>query len=149
MGSNRQKGKDMIEFNSDLKTIYHSDRDIFRVLSDLRNLDFVKEFIPEDQIKEFVFDKDSVSFRIDAIGKVTFLVIERQPESLIRFKSEKLPFDVFLEIQLQLKSEEETELIMMVQSDISPFMRGIVEKPMREAVDKISDALTQLPYDQI
>jgi hypothetical protein len=139
----------MIEFNSDLKTIYHSDRDIFRVLSDLRNLDFVKEFIPEDQIKEFVFDKDSVSFRIDAIGKVTFLVIERQPESLIRFKSEKLPFDVFLEIQLQLKSEEETELIMMVQSDISPFMRGIVEKPMREAVDKISDALTQLPYDQI
>jgi hypothetical protein len=48
-----------------------------------------------------------------------------------------------------LKSEEETELIMMVQSDISPFMRGIVEKPMREAVDKISDALTQLPYDQI
>ena len=149
MGSNRQKGKDMIEFNSDLKTIYHSDRDIFRVLSDLRNLDFVKEFIPEDQIKEFVFDKDSVSFRIDAIGKVTFLVIERQPESLIRFKSEKLPFDVFLEIQLQLKSEEETELIMMVQSDISPVMRGIVEKPMREAVDKISDALTQLPYDQI
>lgn len=149
MGSNRQKGKDMIEFNSDLKTIYHSDRDIFRVLSDLRNLDFVKEFIPEDQIKEFVFDKDSVSFRIDAIGKVTFLVIERQPESLIKFKSEKLPFDVFLEIQLQLKSEEETELIMMVQSDISPFMRGIVEKPMREAVDKISDALTQLPYDQI
>lgn len=149
MGSNRQKGKDMIEFNSDLKTIYHSDRDIFRVLSDLRNLDFVKEFIPEDQIKEFVFDKDSVSFRVDAIGKVTFLVIERQPESLIRFKSEKLPFDVFLEIQLQLKSEEETELIMMVQSDISPFMRGIVEKPMREAVDKISDALTQLPYDQI
>ena len=139
----------MIEFNSDLKTIYHSDRDIFRVLSDLRNLDFVKEFIPEDQIKEFVFGKDSVSFRIDAIGKVTFLVIERQPESLIRFKSEKLPFDVFLEIQLQLKSEEETELIMMVQSDISPFMRGIVEKPMREAVDKISDALTQLPYDQI
>lgn len=139
----------MIEFNSDLKTIYHSDRDIFRVLSDLRNLDFVKEFIPEDQIKEFVFDKDSVSFRLDAIGKVTFLVIERQPESLIRFKSEKLPFDVFLEIQLQLKSEEETELIMMVQSDISPFMRGIVEKPMREAVDKISDALTQLPYDQI
>ena len=139
----------MIEFNSDLKTIYHSDRDIFRVLSDLRNLDFVKEFIPEDQIKEFVFDKDSGSFRVDAIGKVTFLVIERQPESLIRFKSEKLPFDVFLEIQLQLKSEEETELIMMVQSDISPFMRGIVEKPMREAVDKISDALTQLPYDQI
>ena len=139
----------MIEFSSDVKTIYHTDRDIFRVLSDLRNLDLVKDYIPEDKIKEFVFDKDSVSFRVDTIGKVTFLVIEKQPESLIRFKSVKLPFDVFLEIQLQLKSEEETELTMVVHSDLSPFMRGIVEKPMRDAVDRISDALTQLPYDQI
>ena len=139
----------MIEFSSDIKKIHHTDRDIFRVLSDLRNLDLVKDFIPEDKIKDFIFDKDSVSFRVDNIGKVTFIVIDRQPESLIRFKSVKLPFDVFLEIQLQLKSEEETELVMMVQSDLSPIMRGIVEKPMREAVDKISDALTQLPYDQI
>ena len=139
----------MIEFSSDIKKIHHTDRDIFRVLSDLRNLDLVKDFIPEDKIKDFIFDKDSVSFRVDNIGKVTFIVIDRQPESLIRFKSVKLPFDVFLEIQLQLKSEEETELVMMVQSEISPIMRGIVEKPMREAVDRISDALTHLQYDQI
>lgn len=139
----------MIEFSSDVKTINHTDRDIFRVLSDLRNLDLVKEYIPEDKIKDFVFDKDSVSFRVDAIGNVTFHVVDRQPDSLIRFKSVKLPFDVFLEIQLQLKSEDETEMTMMVKSDLNPFMRGIVEKPIREAVDKISDALTQLPYDQI
>lgn len=139
----------MIEFSSDVKTINHTDRDIFRVLSDLRNLDLVKEYIPEDKIKDFVFDKDSVSFRVDAIGNVTFHVVDRQPDSLIRFKSVKLPFDVFLEIQLQLKSEDETEMTMMVMSDLNPFMRGIVEKPIREAVDKISDALTQLPYDQI
>ncbi len=139
----------MIEFSSDVKTINHTDRDIFRALSDLRNLDLVKEYIPEDKIKDFVFDKDSVSFRVDTIGNVTFHVVERQPDSLVRFKSVKLPFDVFLEIQLQLKSEDETEMVMMVKSDLNPFMRGIVEKPIREAVDKISDALTQLPYDQI
>jgi hypothetical protein len=139
----------MIEFSSDVKTIYHTDRDIFRVLSDLRNLNLVKDYIPEDKIKDFIFDKDSVSFRVETIGRVTFQVIERQPESLIRFKSVKLPFEVFLEIQLQLKSEEETELTMMVKSTLIPIMKGVVEKPMREAVDRISDALTQLPYDQI
>ena len=139
----------MIEFSSDVKTIYHTDRDIFRVLSDLRNLNLVKDFIPEDKIKDFIFDKDSVSFRVDNIGSVTFLVIERQAESLIRFKSVKLPFDVFLEIQLHLKSEEETVLTMKVESALSPLMKGVGEKPLREAVDRISDALTQLPYDQI
>lgn len=139
----------MIEFSSDLKTIPHSDRDIFRVLSDLRNLDLIEKMIPDDKIKDFIFDKDSVSFCVDAIGKVSFSVIERQPDNFIRFKSEKLPFDVFMEIQLQLKSDNETELMMFVKSDLNPFMKSIVEKPMREAVDRIADALKQLPYDQI
>lgn len=139
----------MIEFSSDLKTIPHTDRDIFRVLSDLRNLDLIEKMIPDDKIKDFIFDKDSVSFCVDAIGKVSFSVIERQPDNFIRFKSEKLPFDVFMEIQLQLKSDNETELMMFVKSDLNPFMKSIVEKPMREAVDRIADALKQLPYDQI
>jgi|SRR5690554_493247 len=139
----------MIEFSSDIKAIPYTDRDIFRVLSDLRNLDLIEKMIPEDKIKDFIFDKDSVSFCVDTIGKVTFIVIERQPDSLIRFKSEKLPFEVFMEIQLQLKSDNETELIMFVQSDLNSFMKSMVEKPMREAVDRIADALKQLPYDQI
>ena len=139
----------MIEFSSDSKTIPHTDRDIFRVLSDLRNLDLIEKMIPDDKIKDFIFDKDSVSFCVDAIGKVSFSVIERQPDNFIRFKSEKLPFDVFMEIQLQLKSDNETELMMFDKSDLNPFMKSIVEKPMREAVDRIADALKQLPYDQI
>ena len=139
----------MIEFSSDLKTIPHSDRDIFRVLSDLRNLDLIKSMIPEDKVKDFVFDKDSVSFRVDNIGKVSFIVIERSPDNYVRFKSEKLPFEVFLEIQLQMKSEMETELIMHATSDLNPFMKSVVEKPMREAVDSIAEAITHLPYDQI
>ena len=139
----------MIEFSSDLKTIPHSDRDIFRVLSDLRNLDLIKSMIPEDKVKDFVFDKDSVSFRVDNIGKVSFIVIERSPDNYVRFKSEKLPFEVFLEIQLQMKSEMETELIMHATSDLNPFMKSVVEKPMREAVDSIAEAITYLPYDQI
>ena len=139
----------MIEFSSDLKTIPHTDRDVFRVLSDLRNLDLIKNLIPEDKVKDFIFDKDSVSFRVDNIGKVSFIVIERLPDSYVRFKSEKLPFEVFLEIQLQMKSEDETELVMVAKSDLNPFMKSVVEKPMREAVDSIAEAMTQLPYDQI
>ena len=76
----------MIEFSSDLKTIPHTDRDVFRVLSDLRNLDLIKNLIPEDKVKDFIFDKDSVSFRVDNIGKVSFIVIERLPDSYVRFK---------------------------------------------------------------
>ena len=48
-----------------------------------------------------------------------------------------------------MKSEDETELVMVAKSDLNPFMKSVVERPMREAVDSIAEAMTQLPYDQI
>lgn len=139
----------MTEFVSDTKTILYSDSDVFRVLSDLRKLERVKDRIPGDKISEFSFDQDSVSFRVDPIGKVTFLVEEREPNKLVKFKSDKLPFDMFLWIQLVAKGEKDTRLRMTVRADLNPFIKGMVEKPMREVVDKISDALVQLPYDRL
>jgi hypothetical protein len=139
----------MTEFTSEVKTILHNDADVFRVLSDLRKLEVVKDKIPEDKLKDFSFDQDSVSFRVDPVGKVTFLVLEREPNKLVKFKSDRLPFDIFLWIQLVSKAEKDTRLRMTVKADLNPFIRGMVEKPMKEAVDKISDMLAQLPYDQI
>ncbi|MDD2511670.1 MAG: SRPBCC family protein [Proteiniphilum sp.] len=139
----------MTEFVSDTKTILYSDSDVFRVLSDLRKLERVKDRIPGDKISEFSFDQDSVSFRVDPIGKVTFLVEEREPNKLVKFKSDKLPFNMFLWIQLVAKGEKDTRLRMTVRADLNPFIKGMVEKPMREVVDKISDALVQLPYDRL
>lgn len=139
----------MIEFTGDQKTVNHSDSDIFRVLSDLRNLEQVKSIIPEDKIKDFSFDSDSVSFVVEAIGKVRFEVIEREPNRLVKFKSVKLPFDISLIIELSSISEKCTEMVLKVAYDLNPFMRGVVERPMREAVGRISDALAHLPYDKI
>jgi len=47
------------------------------------------------------------------------------------------------------KGEKDTRLRMTVRADLNPFIKGMVEKPMREVVDKISDALVQLPYDRL
>lgn len=139
----------MTEFTGEVKTILHSDADVFRVLSDFRKLALVKDQIPEDKLKEFSFDRDSVSFRVDPVGTVTFLVVEREPNKMVKFKSEKMPFDIFLWIQLVSKAEKDTRLRMTVKADLNSFIKNMVEKPMKEAVDKISDILAQLPYDQI
>lgn len=139
----------MTEFVSDVKTISHNDAQVYRVLSDLNKLELVKDQIPADKIKDFSFDSDSVSFRIDPIGNVKFMVVERQPNKLIKFKSEKLPFDVFLWLQLVGKAENDTKMRLTVRADLNPFMKPMVAKPMKEAVAKISEALSQLPYDRL
>ncbi|MDD4777555.1 MAG: SRPBCC family protein [Fermentimonas sp.] len=139
----------MTEFASEVKVIPHKDSDVFRVLSDLRNLELIKGMIPEDKIKDFNFDNDSVSFTVDSIGKVAFEVTDRQPDNLVVFKSLRLPFDIVMELHLLSLKEKETEFSMQVKSNLNPFMRGLVEKPMREAIERISEALANLPYDRI
>ncbi|MDD4632222.1 MAG: SRPBCC family protein [Proteiniphilum sp.] len=139
----------MTEFVSDVKIIPYSNTEVFRVLSDLSKLESLKSRIPNDTLRDFTFDADRVSFKVDPIGKVSFLVEEREPDKLIKFKSEKLPFDIFIWIQLVSKAENDTRLRLTLRADLNPFIRGMAEKPIREVVDKISEALAHLPYDRM
>lgn len=139
----------MTEFISDVKIIPYSSTEVFRVLSDLSKLEHLKDKIPGDTLRDFSFDADTVSFRVDPVGKISFLVEEREPDKLIKFRSEKLPFDIFIWIQLVSKAENDTRLRLTLRADLNPFIKGMAEKPMREAVDKISEALAHLPYDRM
>lgn len=139
----------MTEYESDIKTVPYSDRDIFRVLSDLQSLEKAEEFLPGDKISDFSFDSDTVSFRVDPVGKVSFRVMEREPDKLVKFKSERLPFDIFLWIQLVPKADKDTRMKITVRADLNPFIKGMVDKPLREVVEKISEALARLPYDRL
>ena len=139
----------MTEFVSEVKTILHSNADIYRVLSDMGKLNLVKDRIPSDKIEGFTFNRDSCSFRVNPIGEVKFDVVERQPNKLVKFKSENLPVDVFLWIQLVSKGEKDTKMRLTVRADLNSFLKPMISRPMKEALDKIADVLTQLPYDSI
>ncbi len=139
----------MTEFTSEIKTIYFNEDTIFGTLSDLSKLELVKDRIPEDKIKDFRFDKDSCSFRVDPVGEVCFRVVEREPNKLLKLKSEKFPFDVFLWIQLVRKAEKDTKMKLTLRADLPPLVRGMVSKPLKEALDRISDVIASLPYEDI
>lgn len=139
----------MTEFVSEVKIIPYSDADVFRVLSDLNKLELVKDQIPEDKLKDFSFDADTVSFRVDPIGKISFVVEEREPNKLVKFKSDNFIFNVFVWIQLVSQAENDTRLRLTLRADLNPFIKAMAEKPMREAVGKIANALAHLPYDRV
>lgn len=139
----------MTEFTSDIKTIPHNDEDIFRVLSDLSKLDLVKDKVPEDSIKDFKFDTDSVSFRVDPVGEVRFNVVDREPNKLVKFESQNLPFKIFLWIQLVQKDEKDTNMKMTLRADLNMLIKGMVSKPLKEGMTKVAEIIAGLPYDQI
>ena len=71
------------EFVSEVKQIPHNDERIFTMLSDLSNLERIKDRIPQDKIKNFEFDSDTCSFAVDPVGKITFQIVEREPNNQV------------------------------------------------------------------
>ncbi|HHU25616.1 MAG TPA: SRPBCC family protein [Bacteroidales bacterium] len=138
----------MTEYVSEVKQIPHGDATVFGVLSNLRNLEQVREWLPMDGMGGFTFDDDAVSFRVDPVGEVTFRVVERQPNKLLKFQAERLPLPVYLWVQLAGKSETDTRLRVTVRAEMNPLIKGMVDKPLREALEKLSDGLSKLPYDR-
>jgi hypothetical protein len=52
-------------------------------------------------------------------------------------------------IQLVSKSEDDTRMKLTLRADLNPFIKPMVNKPMKEGVDKISDVIASLPFDEL
>jgi len=139
----------MAEFVSEVKTIPHTDADIYAVLSDLNNLELAKDKMPENAVKDLTFDQDSCSVTVDPIGKVKFVVVEREPNKAIKFQSEQLPFDVTMWIQLLPSTDNETKMKLTIHADLNPFLKPMVSKPLQAGLDKVAEGLATLPYSEI
>lgn len=139
----------MAEYISDIKTISYSDQEIFTVLSDLRKLDLIKDKIPQDKIKDFSYDQDSCTVTVDPIGKVRFVIVEREPNSTIKFEAEQLPFKLTLWIQLKQSAEQETKMKLTVKADINAFLKPMISKPLQNGLDKMAETLATIPYGDL
>ena len=54
----------MTTIESDITKSPYSDEKIFSILSDLNNLERVKDRIPQDKVKNMTFDRDTFSFEV-------------------------------------------------------------------------------------
>lgn len=136
----------MTDFVSEIKQIPQNDDRIFSMLSDLSNLEKIKDRIPQDKIKDFEFDRDSCSFSANPIGKITFQIVEREPNKKIKFAAINSPLPLFLWIQLKQMAEMDTRMRLTVRVELNSFIKPMVEKPLQEALKRVTDALASLPY---
>lgn len=136
----------MTEFVSEIKQIPQNDERIYAMLSDLSNLERIKDRIPQDKIKDFEFDSDSCSFSVSPVGKITFQIVDREPCKTIKFQATNSPVPLFLWIQLKQVQEMDTRMRLTVRAELNSFLKPMVSKPLQDALDKISTVLASLPY---
>ena len=136
----------MTKFESSIKQIPYPVENVYRNISDLSNLERVRDRIPEDKLQEFQFDSDSVQVSVSPVGTIKLRIIEREENKCVKFETEQSPLPFNLWIQVLPVSETESKMKVTVKADIPFMLKGMVAGPLQDGVEKIADALSQIPF---
>lgn len=137
----------MSKFESSIKQINYSQQSVYEKISNLENLEKVRDRIPADKIEDFSFDKDSVSVNVSPVGEIKLRIINREEPKCVKFETEQSPLPFFLWIQVLPVTETTSKMKVTVEADIPFMLKGMVSGPLKDGVEKIADALAMVPYE--
>ena len=136
----------MSKFESSIKQIPYPVEDVYRNISDLSNLEKVRDRIPEEKVKDFSFDSDTVSVNVDPVGQLKLRICEREENKCVKFETEQSPLPFNLWVQVLPVTETTSKMKVTVKADIPFMLKGMVSGPLQDGVEKIAEALSQIPY---
>ena len=136
----------MTKFESSVKQIPYPIEDVYRNISDLSNLERVRDRVPQDKMQDFQFDSDSVQVSVAPVGTIRLRICDREENKCVKFEAEQSPLPFNLWIQVLPVTETTSKMRVTVQADIPFMLKGMVSGPLQEGVEKVADALSQIPY---
>lgn len=134
------------KFESSIRRIPYSQQSVYNMLSDLNNIDKVKDRIPEDKRKDLVFDADSISIK-SPMGDIRLHIVEREPPECIKFETKESPLPFNFWIQILPVDTLTSKMKLTIKAEMNPFIKTMVQKPLQEGIEKIADALQAIHYE--
>ncbi len=129
-----------------MKQIPYSQEAVYRNISDLRNLEKVRDRIPEDKVKDFSFDADTISINVPPVGELKLRIIEREEPKCVKFETAQSPVPFNVWVQMLPVDEQSSKMKVTVKAELNPFIKGMVSGPLQDGVEKIADALAKIEY---
>lgn len=135
----------MATFESSVRQIPYPQQSVYDMLSDLSNIDKVKDRIPADKLDSLTFDADSMSISTP-MGSVKLKIVDREEPKCIKFATEESPLPFNFWIQILPVDETSSKMKLTIKAEMNPFIKGMVSKPLQEGIEKIADALQMIKY---
>ena len=134
------------KIESTIRQIGYPQASVYAMLSNLSNIDRVRDRLPEDKIKDLSFDADSISVSTQ-MGTVKLVIVEREAPKTIKFETQESPLPFNFWIQLLPVTDTTCNMKLTIKADLNPFISGMVKKPLQEGIEKIADALQMIQYE--
>jgi len=135
------------KFESSVKQIPYSQQAVYQNISDLRNLEKVRDRVPEDKVNDFSFDADTVSLNVAPVGELKLRICDREEPKCVKFETVQSPVPFNVWIQVLPVDETSSKMKVTVKAELNPFIKGLVSGPLQDGVEKIADALAQIHYE--
>ncbi len=136
----------MSTFESSIRQIPHPQQSVYAMLSDLANLERIRHRLPEDKLKDFSFDSDTLSVDVPPVGSIRLRIVDRDEPKCIKFETEQSPVPFNFWIQILPVTDTTSKMKLTIKADLNPFIKGMVKKPLQEGIEKIADALQMIEY---
>ena len=137
----------MSTFESSIRQIPYKQEAVFNILSDLSNIERLKDKLPKDKLEQMTFDSDSISVSVNPVGQIKLRIVEREAPKCIKFETADSPVPFNLWIQVVPNGETATKMKLTIKAELNPFIKGMVKKPLMEGLEKIADLLQVIKYE--
>lgn len=137
------------KYESKIESIPAPVAQVYPVLSNLSNLERVKDLLPSDKVSDVEISPDVIKMKVDGLGqRIAIRIVERIENDTIKFGLDNIPMQANFWIQLKEVSPVDTRVKLTVKADIPVFFRMMVEKKLKQGLDDAARMLTQFPYSQ-
>lgn len=137
----------MEKYESKITSAPCSAQQIYRVLSNLQNLERVREMIPQDKVQELEIEPDRVRMKVDGLAqKISIVILDRIENDTIKFGAEGIPMEANFWIQLKEVSPSDTRIKLTVKAEIPMLFRMMISSKLQQGLDQAADMLAQFPY---
>lgn len=158
----------MTKFESNIKQVNSPQAAVYNRLSDLTNLEVLRERIndpafvealkasgqvPEDKLeqlsdmaKNIELTPDTITLPGSPVGNVTLRIVERDEPKCIKFEVQNAPIAGNLWIQILPTSPYESKMKCTIGAELNFLMKQMAKKPLQEGVEKLADMLAMIPY---
>lgn len=122
---------------------------VYKGLSNFKNLERVRDLIPQDKVQELDIEDDSIRMKVDGLGqKIVIRIVNRIENDTIKFGFENLPLSLNFWIQLKEVAPEDTRMKLTLKADIPMMFKMMFEKKIQQGIDDAAEMIAKMPFKQ-
>lgn len=138
-----------VKYESKIQSATASAEQIYKVLSNLNNLNRVKDLIPQDKVQELEISEDCVRMKVDGLGqKIAIRIVDKIENDTIKFGAENIPMEMNFWIQLKEVTPTDTRIKLTLKADLPMMFKMMLDKKLQNGIDQAAEMLAKFPYTQ-